>query len=486
MPKSRILIVDDDPLVRDVLSSIFSATGDYETEVADDGIAGINRVRDNDYDIVFTDLTMPGVSGIDFMREAVKLRPALPFVVITGHSTIDNAINAMREGAKDFISKPFNVSTITSITDRILGEKKLLASIDSDSSRDSFISRLNAELFKRLQEISILQTISTELDTLYSNREIYDKIVEMVSRLLMVREVSFGIIEKGVLRIRSSIGIPARNVPVAGTLFERIMATGKHSLAGFGEADPHTGALLTTPLLAIPFAMNNEVFGVMTLSHKYDGAAFTADEIALALTFVKKAAQRIENNALYEVFYSNLINTLKSLVNSIEARDSYTGHHSERVTSYAVSIAEALELCAEDRDALRFGGYLHDIGKIGVRDTILLKPSVLTRDERDEINLHPVIGGNIIKPLRFFPKERELILHHHENFDGTGYPDGLRGADIPVTARILSVADAYDAMTSSRPYREARTHAFAAEEMLRCSGTQFDGEIVRAFLRTLT
>jgi len=484
MQKGRILVVDDDPLVRDVLSAIFFHSGNYITELAADGIAGIEKVRQADYDVVFTDLTMPGINGIDFVREAVKLRPALPVVVITGHSTIDNAINAMREGAKDFITKPFNVATVTSVADRIIGEKRLRSTFDTGENRESFIGRLNAELFKRLQEISILQSLSTELDALYNNKEIYEKIVEMLSRLLMVREASFGIIENGVLKVRNAIGVSSRDVPIAGTLFEKVVATGQHAIASFGEVHPHSGVPLTTSFIAIPFTINREVFGIISFSNKGDGAAFTDDEVSLALTFAKKAAQRIENNALYEVFYSNLINTLRSLVISIEARDPYTRNHSERVTSYALRIAGTMQLDAEDRDALRFGGFLHDIGKIGVRDTVLLKPGRLTPEERSEINLHPVIGGNIIKPLRFFPRERELILHHHENFDGSGYPDGLAGTDIPTVARILTVADAYDAMTSSRPYREARTHEFAASELLRCSGTQFDRDVVHAFLQT--
>jgi putative nucleotidyltransferase with HDIG domain len=485
MQRGRILIVDDDPLVRDVLSAVFASSGRYVTDHACDGRSGIDKVRDNDYDIVFTDLSMPGVNGIDFMREAVRLRPSLPVVVITGNSTIDNAINAMREGAKDFITKPFNVTTITGVAERILGERMLLAGIDPGGSRDSFIGRLNAELFKKLQEISILQTISAELDALYSNRVIYEKIVGMASRLLCVREALFGIIEQGALKIRSAVGASKRDIPLAGSLFAQVAATGMHHVSSYGELNPHTGGPLAAPYLAIPFAINGEVFGILGLANKTDGSAFTSDEIALALTFAKKAAQRIENNALYEVFYNNLINTLKSLVNSIEARDSYTKHHSERVTAYALSIAEVLRLEEEERDALRFGGYLHDIGKIGVRDTILLKPERLTDEERAEINLHPVIGGNIIKPLQFFPKERELILHHHEQFDGSGYPDHLAGPAIPRTARILAVADAYDAMTSSRPYRQARSHAHAEAELMRCSNKQFDEEVVRAFIQVL-
>jgi len=486
MEKSRILIVDDDPLIRDVLADIFTHAGNYAAESAGDGYAGINKVRDNDYDVVFADLTMPGLSGIDFMREARKLRPTLPVVVITGHSTMDNAVNAMREGARDFITKPFNVAIITSVADRIVGEKKLLNRITvGGAGSESFISRLNAELFKKLQEIGILQSISTELDALYDNKDIYEKIVEMVSRLLMVREVSFGIIENGILKIRRAIGAVNKEIAIAGSVFERVIETGNHYLATFGEVNPHSGKLLTSPFFAIPFSINDEVFGILSLTNKGDGSLFTDDEVSLALTFAKKAAQRIENNALYEVFYNNLINTLRSLVNSIEARDSYTKQHSERVTSYALRIADVMDLGAEEKDALRFGGYLHDVGKIGVRDTILLKPDRLTPGEINEIRLHPVIGGNIIKPLRFFPKEREIILHHHEKFDGTGYPDGLAGGQIPVSARILAVADTYDAMTSSRPYRTARSHDVAIAELIRCSNTQFDGAIVRAFLQTL-
>jgi CheY-like chemotaxis protein len=250
MQKGRILIVDDDPLVRDVLAAIFFTHGQYVTESAANGMAGIEKVKSADYDVVFTDLTMPGITGIDFMRAAVKLKPSLPVVVITGNSTIDNAINAMREGARDFITKPFNVATVTSVADRIVGEKRLLSSIDNGDNRDSFIGRLNSELFKRLQEISILQAISTELDTLYNNKDIYEKIVEMAARLLTVKEVSFGIIEGGMLKMRKAVGISERDVLLPGTLFERVVTTGRHYLASFGETNPFAAVIPGFPYRA--------------------------------------------------------------------------------------------------------------------------------------------------------------------------------------------------------------------------------------------
>lgn len=484
MEKGNILIIDDDPVIRNVFRDVFSQTVGYTLDTAQDGYEGIKKIKEQDYDVVFTDLTMPGMTGIDFIREAKKIRHSLPVVVLTGYSTLENAVNAMREGARDFITKPFNVRTLLSIVERIAGEARLCNRILANSDYQSFIGKLNAELVKKVQEIGILQAISTELDGIYNNKEIYERIVEMASRLLMTKEVSFGIIEGGVFRIKRAIGALERDIPLAGTLLEMVMRTRNYCVAQHGMPNPHTGVPLEAQFISIPLTVKDEVFGILNLSAKADGTSFTEDEISLAVTFAKKAAQRIENNALYEMFYNNLIDTLKSLVISIEARDSYTRHHSERVTKYALQIADRMDLGREEKEAIRFGGYLHDIGKIGVRDTILLKPDRLTAEEMKEIRLHPVIGGNIIKPIHYLPREREMIVHHHERFDGKGYPNGISGNDIPITARILAVADAFDAMTSSRPYRNTLTHKEAVNEIVRCSNAQFDGAVVKAFLQT--
>jgi putative nucleotidyltransferase with HDIG domain len=427
---------------------------------------------------------MPRLNGMDFLKETRNAAPGLPVVVITGFSSIDNAVNAMKEGARDFITKPFKIDAVLTIANKIIGEQRLLQKVSRCDDSDDTVSKLNSELFKSLHEIGILQSISNEIDGIFSNREIYQKLVEMVSRLFMVKEASFGIVEKGNIKFEAAIGSAAKYASIDGTLFSAVMKSGSYYMALPGEINPHDGMPLKSPFFSIPLSMNSEVFGILSISSKADGTAFTDYEISLALTFARKAALRIENNALYEVFYNNLVNTLRSLVTSIEARDAYTRDHSERVAAYALQIADIIGLGGEEKDIIRFGGYLHDIGKIGVRDTILLKPGRLTDDEFSEIRLHPVIGDNIIKPIKFFPRERELIRHHHERFDGKGYPDGLAGDKIPIIVRIMNVVDTYDAMTSSRPYRTARTHEFAVEELLKCSDSQFDGEVVRAFLQT--
>jgi response regulator RpfG family c-di-GMP phosphodiesterase len=481
---NRFLVIDDDPVTRDLLADILCGIDGYQIDVAPNGMVGVSEVKAKEYDIVFTDLTMPELNGLGVLKEVQKINPQLPVVVVTGMSTIDVAINVMKEGANDFITKPFKVNTITSTVERILGERRLLERLGSGRDHRESVERLNAELFGKLQKINLLQAIHAELDSLVDNNKIYQSIVAMASKLLMVRMACFGIIEDGYLKIKKAIGFPEEDIPVKNSFLEGIMKTRRHHLAGVGEINPHSGGPLSYPFLSLPFVIKDVVFGLLNLADKADASEFTDDDVSLALTLVNKTALRIENNVLYEVVYNNLVNSLKSLVISIEARDPYTRFHSERVTAFSLQIGQVVGLSDEEKDALKFGGYLHDIGKIGIRDGILLKPGPLNGEERSDVRQHPIIGDNILKPLKFFPKEREIIRYHHEWYNGKGYPERLAGKDIPLLARVLALADAYDAMTSSRPYRKAMTHEQAIIEIIRNAGEQFDEEIVRAFLET--
>ena len=179
--------------------------------------------------------------------------------------------------------------------------------------------------------------------------------------------------------------------------------------------------------------------------------------------------------------------TVKALASAIDARDPSTKKHSEHVSDIAVEIGQAMNLGETELEQLEWAGLLHDIGKIGIRDSVLLKPEKLTREERILMNEHPAKGEEILKDVDQLAAERPLIRHHHEWYNGSGYPDRLIGEEIPLLARILHVADAFEAMTASRPYRPIPlTPAEAYEELERYAGIQFDPQVVEAFGRTRT
>jgi len=180
------------------------------------------------------------------------------------------------------------------------------------------------------------------------------------------------------------------------------------------------------------------------------------------------------------------LSTIRSLVNALEARDHYTYGHSERVARYAVAIGRKLRLPEDQLELLEYVGLLHDIGKIGIRDAVLNKPGRFKAEEHAEMRRHAEIGADLISDVRILGRGAAWVRHHHERYDGGGYPDGLRGEEIPLGARIVAVADAYDAMTSSRPYKETKDRKASIEELRRCSGTQFDPKCVEAFIEVLS
>lgn len=200
-------------------------------------------------------------------------------------------------------------------------------------------------------------------------------------------------------------------------------------------------------------------------------------------------AKRIEESTknltkLYEDLRTTYLRTIKALAQAIDARDHYTHSHSENVSRYAVAIAKEMGLSIEDVETVRQASELHDLGKIGIEDKVLLKPASLTNEEFGLIKKHPITGAQILEPLTFLSGVVDLVLYHHEHFDGTGYPEGKKGEDIPIGARILHLADAYDAMISARAYRKVPLlREEAITEIKKNSNTQFDPKVVEVFLR---
>ena len=188
-------------------------------------------------------------------------------------------------------------------------------------------------------------------------------------------------------------------------------------------------------------------------------------------------AERAQRARLQESYMS----TVRALSNAVEARDSYTGKHAERVAAYGLVIAKAMGSRLADDPTTEFGFLLHDVGKVAVPDAVLYKPGPLTDEEREIIARHPVIGVQILRGIEFLGEAKNVVRHHHERWDGTGYPDGLEGDEIPLAARVFAVADTLDALTTDRPYRPAATLTYARDVITAASGTQFDPKVVAAF-----
>jgi putative nucleotidyltransferase with HDIG domain len=224
----------------------------------------------------------------------------------------------------------------------------------------------------------------------------------------------------------------------------------------------------------------------MAASHTADGrlpiTGSSRELDALTETFNALMASVSTAEAQTEAAYTGAI---RALAAALDARDPYTAGHSDRVSVLSVAIARALSLGCDDIEVIRLGALLHDIGKIGVPDSVLMKPGPLTAAEYDAIKQHPVLGARILRSVPFLARHIPIVELHHERPDGRGYPHGLRGDDIPLAARVVHVADAYDAMTSARAYRGARPPGEALRELWRCAGTEFHAEIVGALANAL-
>jgi HD-GYP domain-containing protein (c-di-GMP phosphodiesterase class II) len=287
----------------------------------------------------------------------------------------------------------------------------------------------------------------------------------------------------------------------AGKVLKKISIDAKTGIAGwvFGHGSPlivndvsqdprfdcstdNTSGFITRSIICVPLIVHRKTIGVLEVLNKLDGSDFTEKDVEILESLVSLAAIALENSNLHKSVLSGYKSTIAALAAAIDAKDSSTCGHSRRVMEYALMCGRELLLSKKNLEVLEYAGILHDIGKIGISDNILCKPAALTCEEYNIIRNHSLIGGNILKDIPFLEEVRGLVLHHHERFDGKGYPAGLRGEEIPMGARLLAVADTFDTMTTDRYYRAALSEECAITEIKRCSGSQFCPLTAEAFI----
>lgn len=488
--KKTILFVDDEESILEVASEYFLQK-DYDVITAMNGEDALEVLGKKDVDCCFTDINMPGMDGLELAEHIRDIDMTIPVIVMTGYPSLENTINTLKNGVVDFLIKPVNLEQMELCVRRVLRQRKIFEDnllLKKELASKKRIEALNQELLSKVDELNNLNKIMNDFEQVTSSPELFTRVVELA------REVTHA--DESRLFIISPVQEKPFQVTIS-TFKDKVEYAIEHSVEDLvleivGDGIPLLiskcqgvkslpGRILSA--MAVPLKIREKVFGVVTAFVEQGDYRFNERDLYYLSFLGSKAADTAENIALYETISENLFSTLRGFVKAVEARDAYTKEHSNRVAEMAVALGRELGCSEEELNLLNFAGRLHDIGKIGIRDNILLKPGRLTDEEFEIIKEHPAIGATIVSQLGLWDRETQIIRHHHERYDGSGYPDGLKGVAIPFLSRIMSVADAYDAMASDRAYRRKLDPEKVLSIIRDGSGAQFDPRVVDAFLK---
>ncbi len=429
------------------------------------------------------------------LGKVLKRRPFSPLVtrLVTTLATplvieeADGTLLLATEGERAVTCYPVTVQG--ELIGRVYGDEKasLLASLLSYHAEIELERKhLGNETLHKYREITLLYETADKIPFCMEPREIASFLLEQLRQVITFTSATVLLQDKetGLLEVLLAEGNEYR--PGARLEPEGIMgavwASGKGEIVNDAATDPRFVNRPTTvsSLMCAPLHSKESRIGIVMLTSATQ-RVYLAEDLKLFTTLASQAAVQMENAALYLQLKAAFYTMVYTLAETIEKRDPYTGNHTKRVMEYSLALGRTLNLSDEQLQRLELAAVLHDIGKIGVRDDILLKQSKLTEDEFQQIMRHPVFGEEIISRIPQLSDIIPGVKHHHERFDGRGYPDGLSGAQIDITARIIAVADSFDAMTTDRPYRKGFPFEEAFEELRKNAGTQFDPEIVEAF-----
>ncbi len=472
--KGIIVVVDDEFSIREILSDVLGNEG-FTIYTAENGIDALKIIQESSPDLVITDMKMPKMGGMELLYQINLLRTRVTTIMMTGFATVETAVEAIKKGAYDYIMKPFQFADLLRIIEHALEKQRLI--------------KENLELKEAMALYDISRAISSHLDMESVLSMLLDALLkegdaDAATMYLKDMILNISIISKAVGKDKKSEEKAADLIHIENALS---YLAGK-DWALLSEIDIKKMELVANgsrdveSILLFPIRIKSETPGFVALVSFTQGYSFTEGRAKALSILVNNVSVAVENARLYRDIVSILDDTVKSFARTLDAKDKYASGHSERVTRYALAIARAMRLPRRDIDLLAQAGLLHDIGKIGVSELLLNKKDKLEIDEYEETKMHPVIGREILSTIQQFEDIAEIVYHHHEWYDGNGYPDGIVGDKIPLLARIIAVADAFDAMTSSRSYRERLGTGKALEELKRNAGTQFDPTVVEAFL----
>ena len=489
LEKYTVLVVDDEESILDVTEGFFQRKG-HEVYTAANGKEALEVIGREKIDCCFTDINMPEMDGLELAEELQKRDHTFPVVIMTGYPSIENTIDTLKNGVVDFLIKPINLEQMELTLIRVVKQRSLFVEnliLKEEIERQEKLKKLNTELVSRIDDVNILNRIMEDFSSTDSSHDIFNKVVDLGLEILKADSVVFHIWAEqtaSLISVASSGNIDNKNAfeGIKPFIKDVIETDAEPCLVSQGRARNELPKEVLS-FMTVPLKIRGKVFGVASALIINEKNSFDEKDIYYMTFITRKAASAIENIALYENIYDNLFSTLYAFVAAVEARDSYTREHSTRVAKLAYKIGETMGCSEEELNIINFAGYLHDVGKIGIRDDILLKPGKLTDMEYEKIKEHPVIGADIVGKLGLWDREQVIIRHHHERFDGKGYPDGLKNNEIPKLSRVLAVADVVDAMGSDRAYRRRMDYDRVITIIKENSGTQFDPEVVECFLK---
>ena len=460
-----ILTLDDDPIMTSTVQAYFQRSG-YRVDVENDPNRAIERIRNDHYDILLLDYLMPPICGDQVVEQVRAFNRDLFIIMLTGHKDLVPPIKTIRAlDIQGYYEKSDRFDQLELLVESCAKSIRQMRTIRSYQTGLTGILNSLPELYRlgSLDQITdhILNTAHTllpctgvvlTLDTNYDRDDSMQAEPNYVSR--SVGDVS-------------TLSLPEALSALLGQTL-------------------HPNFLVQGNLVSLPLLDNEQTpMGMLSIAMKETPKY---EQVQLLEVFGRQVASAMHNAYLHNLIqeknhqlkngYLEMVSTMR-LVG--DAKDPYTRGHPDRVSYYASHIARRLGRSDAYCEQIRIAGLFHDVGKLSVPDDILLKNGRLTDEEYAVIKGHPAAGEELLSVLTQFRPILPAIRSHHERFDGTGYPDNLRGTDIPEAARIIAVADTFDAMTSDRQYRPSLGYQRAMEELERCKGTQLDGEIVCAF-----